>query len=501
MTGQIPRRGGTLREGYDYDFSVMDPAVGAHVDPSWGAVYETPTLADPSGTIGPMLASSWEQLDAVTWRFRIRPGTRFHSGAVCDAAAVAAAHNSHRDPSMPLGNVFFWQPVSNVRSVGDDVIIDLHQPWAGLPRNLRSWHSCVHNEAMRAQTGSDWGRTAVDGTGPFVHHSTERGIAQEVRRWDAFQGTDAEWFQNRGVPHLDGVRWIPFLDAAERARALEEGAIDTMQNPDFHDVERLRANPDLTVIEYQQSALGYLAVNHQTEPFTDVRVRQALSHAIDRQQIVASDLAGHGAPAYGLVPSESHWFCSDTNQYNQFDPQRSEELLDEAGLPRDSSGIRFEMATPVVQDTALRRAALSVQRMLAAVGVRMNLEHLDEFEPFYALLDTHPPSYLCKWLWPDPVDATVGYVWSICHEGGPNWQQAAIPEVDRQCERFFTAENEDQERRASDELQRAAAQHLPLIPIYFPSTVWVSHKRVHGWRPTPTNLYPFYADVWLDQDG
>lgn len=500
MAANSPRRGGILREGYEYDFSLLDPAVGAHVDPSWGAIYETDTIADPvTGAIGPMLTPAWRADDELTWRFDVRSGARYHSGAPCDAAALAAAHNSHRDPSMPLDNTFFWQPVKNVSADGDQVVIELHRPWAGLARNLRSWHSAVHNEAMRAASGEDWGRTVADGTGPFVHVSTERGVAQEVRRWDEFGGTEARWFENRGPAYLDGVRWIPLLDAGERARALEEGEIDTMQNPDLLDVDRLKKNPDLEVIEYQQSALAYFAVDHQTPPFDDVRVRQAISHAIDRNAIVASDLAGHGKPAFGIVPSDSHWHNDAVLSHNQYDPRRSEQLLDEAGLVPDDKGVRLRIHAPVVQDSTLRRASLSIQRMCADVGIEVELEFLDEFEPFYALLDTHPPAYICKWLWPDPLDATVGYVWSKCHDG-PNWQRNADPAIDRECEIFFGAVDAKEEAEASQRLQVRSAEHLPFIPIYFPNTVWAHNKRVHGWRPTPTNLYPFYADVWLESD-
>lgn len=500
MAPATPRRGGVLREGYEYDFSVVDPAVGAHVDPSWGAVFETDTLADPSGELGPMLATAWRpDPGGLTWRLDIRPGVRFHSGAPCDAAAIAAAHNSHRDPSMPLDNTFFWQPVDDVRAEGDQLVIQLHHPWAGLPRNLRSWHSAVHNEAMRAASGEDWGRTVVDGTGPFTHVSTERGVAQEVKRWDDFSATSARWFANRGPAYLDGVRWIPLLDPGERARALEEGDLDAIQNPDLLDVDRLRENPDLVVIEFQQSALAYFALDHETPPFDDLRVRQAISHAIDRRALVASDLAGHGWPAYGLVPSQSRWHVAEAATFNRFDPGRSERLLDEAGLFPNGDGIRLEITAPVVQDATLRRVAVSVQRMVSEVGIRLHLEYLDEFEPFYALLDTHPPAYICKWLWPDPVDATVGYVWSACHSG-PNWQRASIPAIDRACESFFGAVDEEEERNASRDIQMLCAEHLPFIPLYFPSAVWAHHRRVHGWRPTPTNLYPFYADVWLEGD-
>ena len=80
-----PRRGGILREGYDYDFSRADPATGAHVDPSWCAIYETLVVADPEGRLGPMLAESWQaDPDGLAWRFRIRPDARFQSGERCD---------------------------------------------------------------------------------------------------------------------------------------------------------------------------------------------------------------------------------------------------------------------------------------------------------------------------------------------------------------------------------------------------------------------------------
>ena len=84
-----PRRGGILREGYDYTFSRCDPATGAHVDPAWCAVYETATVADSEGRLGPSLATDWRQSpDGAEWRFRIRPEARYHSGRRCDATTT-----------------------------------------------------------------------------------------------------------------------------------------------------------------------------------------------------------------------------------------------------------------------------------------------------------------------------------------------------------------------------------------------------------------------------
>src|SRR5437899_1915485 len=152
-----PRPGGTLREGFDYDFSRCDPT-GAHVDPAWCAVYETATVAGPDG-------------------------------------------------------------------------------------ELVGWKTC-------------------DGTGPFRFVESVPGSHFDVARWDGYGGAKTRWEANRGPAHLDGIRWIPILDDRDRATALEDGDVDCIQNASLLDVEGLTANPHLEVIEFQQSALVYLGLDH-----------------------------------------------------------------------------------------------------------------------------------------------------------------------------------------------------------------------------------------------
>ncbi len=495
-----PVRGGVLREGYDYDFSRADPATGAHVDPAWCALYETATLANETGALGPMLADTWSvSEDGQTWRFQIRSGARFHSGAACDAEAVAAAYRLHSDPDESPVNAFFWTAVDSIDADGDDVVIRLHHPFAGFPSLLRSWHAAIHHQASRVAAGEDYGFTGADGTGPFRFESIRIGEAQEVRRWDAYPGAIVDWFDNKGPAHLDGVRWIPLLDEDERAAALEEDEVDCVQNPSLLHVERLRENPDLRVIEYQQSSLAYLAVDHETERlgFNDSRVRQALSHAIDRHAIVERDLAGHGWPAFGPIPSQSSWYAEEVEQFNAFNPALTEELLETAGWPRGEDGVRLRFSALVLEDSTLRRAAQSIVGMLANVGVALELKPIQGFASFYSAVGEHPEAFISKWLWPDPVDASIGFISSWSH-AGPNWQRASLPAIDDACRAWQQAPDEQSLRKAATEIQLLSAEHLPLIPLYSPTAVWAHHRRVHGWRPTPTNLYPFYNDVWLE---
>ena len=109
---------------------------------------------------------------------------------------------------------------------------------------------------------SSAGRPA-DGTGPFTFVESVSGSHLDVARWEGYRGPRTTWEENAGPAYLDGIRWIPILDDRERAAALERGEIDCLQNASLLDVDRLAANPDLEVIEFQQSALVYLGLDHQ----------------------------------------------------------------------------------------------------------------------------------------------------------------------------------------------------------------------------------------------
>ena len=107
-----------LREGYDYSFSRLDPATGAHVDPPWCAIYETATYLSSDGTLEPFVAASWSaEREGRRLRITVHPRT-FHSGAVCDARAVAAAFRLHSDPVESHVNSFFWEAVEGVTVEG-----------------------------------------------------------------------------------------------------------------------------------------------------------------------------------------------------------------------------------------------------------------------------------------------------------------------------------------------------------------------------------------------
>ena len=496
-----PRTGGTLREGYDYDFSRCDPT-GAHVDPAWCAVYETVTVAGLDGVLEPMIAESWERdsPESPSFRIRIRAGVQFQSGAACDAGAVADALRLHADPVEAPINAFFWRNVKGIDSdSSDNVRIELHQPSMGMPRLLRSWHSAIHNQASRRDAGDAFGWTTCDGTGPFRFVEMVAGSHLDVARWDGYKGTKTSWEANPGSAYLDGIRWIPILDDRARAVALEEGEVDCIQNASLLDVDRLSANPDLTVVEFQQSALVYLGLDHGARSlgFNDVRVRRAISLAIDRHALVAIDLMGHGWPAFGPIPSHSRWYNPDVENEGGFNPREAAELLDGAGFSADPDGLRFEVEAVILEDATVRRVSETIRQMLEQIGIRLKFTTVPGFADFYARLREHPQAFISKWFWPEPVDAIIGFIASWGRDGGPNFQGSSNAAIDSACHAWEIATTDEAQRDAAAELQRLAAEEVPLIPLFSPAAVWAHHDRVRNWRPNRHDLYPLYGEVWL----
>jgi peptide/nickel transport system substrate-binding protein len=427
-------RGGILREGYDRDVSRQDPVNQAWWDASGYPVqHETVLCRDPDNNFVPMLAEKWETSpDGLTWTLTIRDGLTFHSGAPCDAAAVAACFDEFRDPEKGI-NAGFWAPVKNVEASGNVVTVTMSHPYPG---------------------------TAT----PFI--------------------------QNQGPAHLDGITWIVLTEPATRAQELEQGNLDALHGPASQDVDRLKGNGDLAVIEFPEMSLYQLGLNFKETDlgFDNVEVRQGISHAIDRQAIVDTVFFGLGSPTYTIVNEAWPYYDSGVEQFNQFDPDKAKQLL-------GGRSISFECI--IEADKTEQLVAQAVQQMLKDVGVDMKLTSYGS--DYFEKLLGGPQAYMIKQLWSNLLDASL--LFSDSRFFAPaccNASYTKIPELDAAFQKWQTAGSEDELRTAASEVQMVAAEQLPFVPIVTPSNVWVHHKRVHGWAPLSSTLYPYYNDVWLE---
>ena len=496
---------GTLREAFDYPLSRLDP-FGDHIDPPSVAIYETLVVKGPDGTAQPGLAESWDiSGDKLTWRFRLRPGARFHSGDRCDAAAVVEAlYHLRWDHYDPPRQLWYWDAVDRVWAEGEETVaVGLHFPYVRLPSLLWGTHTAIYNQALRARQSEEFGRTIADGTGPFrmKSWSQERAVAE---RWEGYAGSKAAFLAPPASDGLREIEWISMLDPKARVAALERGEVDCLHGPDYEDVARLEADPRFIVRRFSQASNAYLALNWERTDldFTDLRVRRGISLAIDRPALVQSALLGYGTPTFGPFSPGNEFYDPAVEAGRWHDPAESARLLDAAGWRMGSAGVRekegrrlaFEC---VIQDDAIhKKIAAGLRDQLRPAGIDLQLKPVLTFEAFYKAAEAGAASFINKWLWQDIVDATIGFTATW---GGPdpNWQHASVPELDAAYHEWLRAETREELQAAASKAQLIAADELPLIPLLVPDDVWVSTRRVRGWEPVPAILYPFYHNTTL----
>lgn len=500
------KKGGQLVEGYDRDFSKIDPVLTPWDDPSFVAIYEYTVVRDKNGQIVPSLFSSWDvSSDLLTWTFQLRPNLKFQSGAPCDAAAVAANFNIFRNPNLGE-NAIFWPTVKNVTSVGPTtVVVTMKTPFAAFTETLATENSMILNLATRKKLGNNYGATGTDGTGAFQFESYQPGTAVTVKRWDEYPGSGIPYIQNKGPAYLDSVQWVPIVQTGSRADEIETGTVNVVKNPAPQDVTRLMANSGLVTTEFPALANWWISPNCARADlgFNDVRVRQAMSHAINREALVQSLYFGHAIATYGPLAPNVVWYNKAVEQYNQFDPDKSKSLLDAAGWKVGAGGVRTKNGKQLSfthycdsgQPTTSPQLDEAIAPMLADVGINMTVKVVDDatFNKLVYGGGNGPASWSYEWLWASPVDLLVYF-----HVVPSDAANGSIPAVKQACAAWQSAGTRAQMAAAADALQLAWAQSLPKIPILTTYNIWVSQKKVMGYTPLQTMLYPQYNDVWLN---
>ena len=389
---------------------------------------------------------------------------------------------------LPARAAWYWDPVDEVRADGaDTVLFTLHHPYARLPSLLWGTHTTVCNQALRAERPDDFGYRIADGTGPFKLESwsPERIMTS---RFDGYHGRR---------PLVDGIEWRAILDEQARLDALKSGAVHVLHGPPMREVDRLHDDPRFDVVEFPQASTFYLGLDWKRTDlgFDDVRVRRAVSLAIDRQAIVAAALNGRGSPVWGPLPPGDEHYDPSVDAEGTHDPRQAIELLRAA---RGEQPIEVDCLAQ--DDVVFRRIAPLLQQQLSAVGITMTFHYEQPFLPFYAACGAGPSAFVSKWLWPDAVDAVIGFSSTRC-DGFPNFQHSSIPALDDAFGEWLRAGSDPALHAAARRVQSVAAEQLPYIPLVTPNDVWVSTKRLRGFRAHPADLYPRYDEIALEDDG
>ena len=323
---------------------------------------ETLIYMDVDGSLQPSLAVSWEPAaDDMSWDLTLREGVEFHDGTPFNAEAVKINLDRFMEKA-PYA--FLLSEVSDVEVVEDHLVrIHLERAFAPIASHLSHSFIAMQSPAsLEALAEGEFVEGPV-GTGPFKYETWNRGQDIVMVRNDNYWGD---------VPQLDSVtfRFIP--EEGSRVVALESGEVHAIMAVPPTEIDRLKGVDGIDVVEETSVRVIYLGFNQDLEIFEDVRVRQALNYAVDKQAIVDTIFQGVGSPSTSpVVPAIFGYTEMETYEY---DVDKAKELLADAGY---GDGLDITLYHPTGRYPQDASVAEAVQAMLADVGINATLETLD----------------------------------------------------------------------------------------------------------------------------
>ncbi|MFF1530082.1 ABC transporter substrate-binding protein [Cellulomonas sp. NPDC058312] len=319
-------------------------------------VYEGLTSVDVDGSVVPTLAESWDvSEDGLAYTFHLQPDVTFHDGTALTADDVVWSISEAIGPESKSARKSDLLVIQQATAVDDATVrLDLSRPSQGLTFYLAS---------VTVVKNGDTELTSDNGTGPYRFVEWVQGDHLTIEKYDAYWGEPA---QNAGVT----FRF--FQDTTALNNALLTGDLDLVIAEDSPDqLVQFQDDPDFTITEGTSTTKQIWAFNDREAPFSDVRVRQALYKAIDREAILSAVWDGYGQVIGSMVPPTDPWYVDQADVHG-YDPDAAEALLTEAGVTDLTISVDY-----IPDDTTEAILAL-LTKNLAAVGVTLTPNPVDD---------------------------------------------------------------------------------------------------------------------------
>ena len=473
----------TLRFASGFDPQSLDPHALAlqYQTRVVSQIYESLVFRDRNFAMEPALAVSWQQLEPKRWRFKLRPGVKFHDGTpfTADDVVFSIERALHKNSQRS----FQLRGILEARKV-DDLTVDivLAAPDAVLPEKLiyagmmsKAWsmaHGVVEPQNYNAKQETYAVRN-TNGTGPYKLKSYESDVRTILV-------ANPDWWGRRG--NVDEAIYVVIQSDATRLAALVSGEVDFVIDPPFQDIARLKQEKRFKLAEMTDIGTQYLGFDQSRDelqfgdvkgrnPFKDLRVRRAVYQAIDIDAIVSKVLRGQATATGSHFSRLVDGSVAELDRRLPYDPKAARALLKEAGYPEG-----FSVTLDCVNASFRAAVCQAIAGMLAQVGIRTTFQPWPTATFFPKL--TQATSSFFEFGWSPLTDAwpslnAIVHSYGADGAGTFNGGRYSNPRLDQLLDAIRVEPDLARRRQLVGDALRIMRAELPLIPLYRRTLTWV----------------------------
>jgi len=459
----------------------LDSSVGADNVSSrmFDLVYSGLIKVTPNFDYAPDLATKWETPDDKTIIFHLNPNAKFHNGQPVKASDVKWTYESLMNPTFVTSKRSGYAAVDHIETPDQQtVIFKLKEANAGIFDNLT---------VGILPTGADTNvyKTRPIGCGPYKLIEYRPDDRLEFEAFDQWHGGAPK------IKHIT-VRIIP--DATTRILEMRRGTVNFEVNQiPFENVAEFEKNPDFTVVKSSGSIYQYLALNMKDPALAKPLVRQAIAHAIDREQIIRDIQRGYAQPTETML-AEGHWARATNLPTYDYDPAKAKQLLAQAGYP---NGLNLVIKTST--DAEANSRAQVMQATMKKAGINLSIQS-NEMSTFFA--DIGKGNFQMYSLSRNGIaDPDFYYVIFYSQNTPPNGQNRgyyANPHLDQLLIAGHSTFDRAKRKPIYDEVQKIVATDLPYVSLYMQSNVAIMRKGINGYVQYPAGFYTSFPQMTME---
>lgn len=438
-------------------------------------IYDTLIRTTPEGELKPALAESWElSEDGLAITFKLREGVKFHNGRPVTAEDVKFSFERLKDEESPRSDVY--ANIVDIRVIDERTVEFVTDQLDVALETLfvYPWTAIVPKEAVDELRGKPVG------SGPY-----------RLEEWIPQQHIILKKNEDYYDPaNIETIEFIVMPDATSQISALQSGQIDMILITGDQ-AGPIIGNEDLKIVEVQYNAIQLMAMNNKHEALSDVRVRQAINHAVDKDAVIETVWFGYGKKIGSHYPPILKGYV-DTTDVISYDPEKARQLLEEAGY---SDGLTLDMYLPSAYPMYVS-AGQVIADQLREVGITANI-HTVEWGVWLSDIYTNRQYDLTVVGHTGRLDpfALLARYQSDSGENYMNYSNERVDEI------LTTVQQErDEEKRMAlyAEIQNILAEEVPALYIQSPIAIVVSAKDVAGFESYPIDIYEM-KDVYFEE--